>query len=127
MVTGADKRGSWTSEYDSVYLPPNNDVVGSRREETCLKSAKQARILGIAYGFNSAWSGKVRNLEGTNEDLDEEEWGLACGRWRVQGQLCESIDIAWDRPGAGGRPVCYIHTARGNPVFSLCSFPSVKV
>ena len=132
MVTRADKRGSWTSEYDSVYLPPNNDVVGSRREETCLKSAKQARILGIAYGFNSAWSGKVRNLEGTNEDLDEKEWGLACGKWHVQGQLCKSIEIAWDRPRGrpdfvGGRPVCIIHTARGNPVFSLCSFSSVKV
>ena len=73
-ATAADTSGSWISEYDSVYLPPNNDVVPSKREETCLKSAKQARILGIAYGYDSTtMTGKVRNLEGTNDDLDLQE------------------------------------------------------
>ena len=73
-ATAADTSGSWISQYDSVYLPPNNDVVASKREETCLKSAKQARILGVAYGYDSTtMKDKVRNLEGTTEVLDLQE------------------------------------------------------
>ena len=48
MLSAVDKSVSWRSEFDSAYIPPNNNVVTSGREETCLKSAKQARILGIA-------------------------------------------------------------------------------
>ena len=29
-VTAADESGSWRSQYDSAYLPPNNDVVKTR-------------------------------------------------------------------------------------------------
>ena len=74
LMAEVDTSGDWRSHHHSAYLPPNNDVVPSKREETCLKSAKQARILGIAYGFDSStMGGRVRNLEGTNEVLDQWE------------------------------------------------------
>mgnify|MGYP003324346218 CR=1 FL=1 len=109
MVSAADLSGSWRSQYDSAYVPPNNNIptIPSKREETCLKSVKQARILGIAYGFNSRWSGKVRDMEGTNEDLDAAEWEIAYGTWDVAGYLCKSIEIVRGR-NAGAQPVCII-------------------
>ena len=74
LMAEVDTSGDWRSHHHSAYLPPNNNVVASKREETCLKSAKQARILGIAYGFDSStMGGRVRNLEGTNEVLDQWE------------------------------------------------------
>ena len=74
QMTEVDTSGDWRSHHHSAYLPPNNDVVASKREETCLKSVRQARILGIAYGFDSSTMGdRVRNLEGTNEVLDQWE------------------------------------------------------
>ena len=45
----------------------------SGREETCVKSAKQVTILGIAKGFkniSSEMRHSVRNLEGVGDDLD---------------------------------------------------------
>ena len=74
-VDAADNQGSWRSSFDSAYLPPNNRVVKSRREETCVKSSDQVKILGIAYGYHESGvrSGVIRNLEGTNDDLDREE------------------------------------------------------
>ena len=45
----------------------------SGREETCVKSAKQVTILGIAKGFKNISSEirhSVRNLEGVGDDLD---------------------------------------------------------
>ena len=71
-----DNAGSWRANYDSAYLPPNNSVVASKREETCLKSVDQVTVLGVAYGFkelDGKTRAKVRNLEGTTDDLDEEE------------------------------------------------------
>ena len=74
LMAEVDTSGDWRSHHHSAYLPPNNDVVSSKREETCLKSAQQARILGIAYGFDSStMDGRARNLEGTNEVLDQWE------------------------------------------------------
>ena len=102
-----DTSGSWRSEFDTVYIPPNNDVVKNKREEFCLKSAKQARILGIAYGFDSNWSGKVRNLEGADEELDEGEWQAAEGVWRVDGHLCRTIEIVREG-GARRRSLCIV-------------------
>ena len=73
-----------------------------------MKSAKQARILGIAYGFDSErWSGRVRDLEGTNEVLDAGEWQIAYGKWLVEGHLCKSIEITRGRNARAG-PVCII-------------------
>ena len=75
-MDSADNSGSWRDTYDSAFLPPNNSVVKSRREETCVKSVDQVIVLGVAYGFkelDGKTRAKVRNLEGTTDDLDEEE------------------------------------------------------
>ena len=73
-VHSADNQGSWRQSFDSAFLPPNNNVVASGFEETCVKSSKQVKILGIAFGHHqSGLSGGVRNLEGTNDELDREE------------------------------------------------------
>ena len=106
-MTEVDNLGSWRSEFDSAYLPPNNDVVKSKREETCLRSAKQVRILGIAYGFDSKWSGKVRDLTGTGDNLDVAEWQVAEGVWKVEGQRCQTIEIV-RRGDPLGLPVCIV-------------------
>ena len=71
MMDSADNSGSWRATYDSAYLPPNNRVVKSRKEETCVKSVNQVTVLGIAYGFkelNGKTRAEVRNLEGTTEE-----------------------------------------------------------
>ena len=119
-VTKADNKGSWRSHYDSAYLPPNNDAVKSGREETCLRSAKQARILGIAYGFDEIepGSGEVRNLEGTNEVLDAEEWQVAYGKWQVDGHLCKSIEISRGRNAWKGQ-VCSIDSVPQEVILSF--------
>ena len=71
---GHPVQGSWRNEYDSAYLPPFNDVVSSKREETCVKSVEQVKILGIAYGYDSSYmKGRIRNLEGTGHRLDKKE------------------------------------------------------
>ena len=106
-MTKVDILGSWSSEFDSAYLPPDNDVVKSTREETCLRSAKQVRILGIAYGFDSKWSGKVRDLTGTGDNLDVAEWQVAEGVWKVEGQRCQTIEIV-RRGDPLGLPVCIV-------------------
>ena len=72
-MDSADNGGSWRESNDSAYLPPHNDVVSSGREETCVKSVKQVKILGIAYGYDRSMAGYVRNLEGTDHKLDVEE------------------------------------------------------
>ena len=37
LMAEVDTSGDWRSHHHSAYLPPNNDVVSSKREETCLK------------------------------------------------------------------------------------------
>ena len=49
-------------------------MVSSKREETCVKSVEQVKILGIAYGYDSSYmKGQIRNLEGTGHRLDKKE------------------------------------------------------
>ena len=72
-MDSADTAGSWRGTYDSAYLPPHNYVVSSGREETCVKSVDQVKVLGIAFGYHSGMHGLVRNMEGTDHNLDEEE------------------------------------------------------
>ena len=73
-MQAADTTGSWRNTHDSAYLPPHNNVVNSKMEETCVKALEQVKILGIAYGYDkSCHGGHVRNLEGTDHRLDAEE------------------------------------------------------
>ena len=71
-----DRAGAWRKDFDTTFLPYNNTVVKSGKEETCVKSTDQVRILGVAYGhdhLDSAAQGRVRDLEGTGEKLDHVE------------------------------------------------------
>jgi len=74
--TTQEQRLSWQGEFSSAWLPPKNNVHASGLEETCVKSATQVRILGIAYGyelldFNTQAS--VKDLFGSADNLDPEE------------------------------------------------------
>ena len=77
-VDAADKDGSWRMKgYDCAFLPPQNNLIPTKMEETCVKSVKHVKILGIAYGYQSSMPkclrDQVRNLKGTGHKLDEEE------------------------------------------------------
>jgi len=43
--TPQEERVSWQREHSSAWIPPNNRVHPSGREETCVKSPSQVRIL----------------------------------------------------------------------------------
>jgi len=68
-------RTTWQSEYSSAWVPPTRGM-GSGKEETCVKSSAQVRILGIAYGhelLDPVTQSRVRNLFGTGDSLDRGE------------------------------------------------------
>merc|ERR1712037_1000115 len=71
-----DRTGAWRKDFDTTFLPYNNTVVKSGKEETCVKSTDQVRILGVAYGHDHldlAAQVRVRDLEGTGDQLDHLE------------------------------------------------------
>lgn len=68
-------RTTWQSEFSSAWVPPTRGM-GSGKEETCVKSSAQVRILGIAYGhehLDPVTQSRVRNLFGTGDSLDRGE------------------------------------------------------
>jgi len=68
-------RTSWQSEFSSAWVPPTPGM-GSGKEETCVKSSAQVRILGIAYGhelLDPVTQSRVRDLFGTGDSLDRGE------------------------------------------------------
>lgn len=68
-------RTTWQSEYSSAWVPPTPGM-GSGKEETCVKSSAQVRILGIAYGhelLDPVTQSRVRDLFGTGDSLDRGE------------------------------------------------------
>lgn len=74
--TTPEDRVSWQGEFSSAWIPPNNKIHPTGLEETCVKSASQVRILGIAYGyeyldFNT--QSRVKDLFGTGDHLDPDE------------------------------------------------------
>jgi len=74
--TPQEERVSWQREHSSAWIPPNNRVHPSGREETCVKSPSQVRILGIAYGhehLDVQTKSLLRNLFGTGDTLDRSE------------------------------------------------------
>ena len=71
-----DTTGSWRNDFDTAFLPSKNTVVKSGKEETCVKSTDQVRILGVAYGhghLDSTTQGRLRDREGSGDDLDHME------------------------------------------------------
>ena len=74
--TSQEERVSWQGEFSSAWIPPNNNIHPTGLEETCVKSASQVRILGIANGHEQLdlnTQASVRNLFGTGDHLDLEE------------------------------------------------------
>ena len=68
-------RQAWQAEYSSAWVPPDCGL-GGRMEMTCVKSSAQVRILGVAYGhelLDTATRGRVRNLFGSEDHLDDQE------------------------------------------------------
>jgi len=66
-------RTKWHKEHSSAWLPPRNKVHPSGKEETCVKSSAQVRILGIAYGhelLDYDLQRRLRNHFGTADHLD---------------------------------------------------------
>jgi len=78
--TTMEARTSWQREHSSAWIPPNNKVHPSGKEETCVKSTLQVRVLGIAYGhelLDQQTKARVRDLFGTGDTLDKfENWVL---------------------------------------------------
>jgi len=74
--TTMEERMGWQRENSSAWIPSNNKVHPSGREETCVKSATQVRVLGVAYGhelLDHQTRTMVRNLFGTGDTLDRHE------------------------------------------------------
>ena len=89
--TTPEERTSWNEEFSSAWLPPNNKVAPSGLEETCVKSASQVRVLGIAYGyelldFNT--QSRIKDQFGTADNLDPDEN-------RVLDQMLEDLGIIY--------------------------------
>ena len=62
---------TWHQNFSSAWLPPDNKL--GKLEETCIKSADQVRILGIAYGhelLDDVSKTRIANCKGTEESLD---------------------------------------------------------
>jgi len=69
-------RTSWHGEHSSAWVPPNTTFWHSEKEETCVKSTRQVRILGIARGWDrlpQEVRRGLRNLQGTGDTLDKME------------------------------------------------------
>lgn len=66
-------RTSWQGDFSSAWVPPYCGMVPSGREETCVKSSAQVRILGIAYGHDLLDLGtqaRVRDAFGTGDNIN---------------------------------------------------------
>jgi len=66
-------RTTWHKEHSSAWVPPNFKVHPSGKEETCVKSSAQVRILGVANGhhlLDGDLQSRLRDLFGTADSLD---------------------------------------------------------
>ena len=77
-TTEAMRRCEWRQEFSSAWLPAGRNHTlpsssGPVREETCVKSSSQVRILGIAYGhelLDFHTQSSLKNAFGTGDKLD---------------------------------------------------------
>jgi len=107
-------RTTWHKKFSSAWLPPNHAVSTRHpgREETCVKSSTQVRILGISYGhelLEPATKARLRDLFGTGDSLDKHEN-------RVLDQMLEDLGIMYS---------CVVH--QGSQSFLEVDGSSVKV
>ena len=64
-------RTGWQATHSSAWVPPDCSMVDSDREETCVRTSAQVRILGILYGYhllNKESRSRFRHLENTPRD-----------------------------------------------------------
>jgi len=67
------EKTTWNKNYSSAWVPPNATNWHSDKEETCVKSTHQVRILGMSKGWERLRpeeKQRLRNLEGTGDTLD---------------------------------------------------------
>jgi len=67
--TPQQERVSWQREHSSAWIPPNNRVHPSGREETCVKSPSQVRILETCLALVIRLIDENRILDMMLEDL----------------------------------------------------------
>ena len=78
---GDPMRTSWQGEYSSAWIPATcgwvrGAGVPGTREETCVKSSSQVRVLGAAYGhelLDPATQARLADLFGTGDTLGTRE------------------------------------------------------
>ena len=58
-------RTNWKLNYGSAWVPPNSSMALSGRQENCMKSPRQVKILGVITGY---------------DDLDEEAQSMSMCR-----------------------------------------------
>jgi len=113
-TTTAEERLGWQKDNSSAWIPPNSKVHGSGKEETCVKSTAQVRVLGIAYGhelLDPQTRASVRDMFGTGDTLDRyenrvldamlEDLGIVYSTFVHQGSMMMLQSMGRGRVGAG--------------------------
>lgn len=49
---GDEWQKTWQRKYSSAWVPPNCGMVYSGRQENCVKSKRQIKILGVVRGYD---------------------------------------------------------------------------
>lgn len=112
--TTAEDRVHWQKEHSSAWIPAKNKVHPSGKEETCVKSTSQVRVLGMAYGhelLDLQTRGRVRDMFGTGDTLDRyenrvldlmlEDLGIVYSSFVHQGSMMLLQSVGRGRVGAG--------------------------
>ena len=117
MVTKHDDpmRKQWHKEFSSAWIAPNSyDFFQfENKEETCVKSSSQVRILGIANGhelLSPALQRQLPNVFGTNRDQ------LTTRENKILDQMLEDLGIIYSS---------FVH--QGSSLFLECSKFSTEV
>jgi len=112
--TTMEERVGWQKEHSSAWIPARNKLHPSGREETCVKSTAQVRVLGIAYGhelLDQHTKNMVRDVFGTGDTLDRyenrvldamlEDLGIVYSTFVHQGSMMLLQSVGRGRVGAG--------------------------
>ena len=75
---GHPRQKNWQNDFDSAWVPPNNKMVISGNEETCVRSPKQIKVIGVARGMHLLNSEAKRHILSVDfkkelKDLVEEQ------------------------------------------------------
>ena len=75
---GHPRQKNWQIDYDSAWVPPYNTMVNSGKEETCVRSPNQIKVIGVVRGMkllDDDTKKLIRNVdrEKALKDLVEEQ------------------------------------------------------